>query len=381
MADYSRDFPIKAFDKQTDMDWLALAWDEQKIPFDLQEGPLIKFLLICSADTSDLVIISHHCICDGLSMVYLVKDIAMYLDDPGMKVQALPLPPAICKENLAASSSADFIGALTKLLAYSLNRAWNKTKVLFSGNDYEKLYSDYWKRKNIGLLTVNLSKDMTDALIEKCRVVHVTVNSALTTAFSLAQYDLQGNRRRYLKKALLAISIRHLFTDPPGDNFGLLAIGNEIDLPCGKGGFWRIADRFHAKTKEMLANPRKALSLMAPLDYIEPTLFDAIYFVESGALNNKAARLFKSIVLSKTGKPKRSLDITNLGIVKDCSASLKTIYFVPILSSNYEKTIGIVTFGGEMNIVLMFDHSVIEQGMMESFKNKFLQNIHEAAND
>ena len=376
--DYVHKFPIKIFDKKSDADWIELAWDEQKIPFDLEKGPLIKFLLFEAIDTTDVVIICHHCICDGLSLIYLIKDIAIFLDDTNAMVQPLPVPPAIIPENLSVNISVGFVGLLTKLLAKSLNHAWNKSKVLFTEQDYEHLYKEYWKKKNIGLMAFSLPKNTTTALIEKCRAKQVSVNSALTTAFSLAQYDLQGNKQSYLKKALLAIDIRHLFKDNPGENFGFLAIGNEIYLPSGKDEFWSIAKKFNTKIKEMLADPKKFLSLMAPLDYIEPTLFDAIYFAESGTLKNKTATRFKNIILSKTGKPKRSLDITNLGIVKDYNSNLKTIFFIPIISSNYEKTLGIVTINGEMNIVIMHDHSVIRQDTIEKFIQRILSYIEES---
>jgi len=82
MFDYRHNFPITVFDNKSDTGWLELAWDEQKKPFDLQNGPLIKFLLIHTVNTTDLVIICHHCICDGLSLTYLIRDIALFLDIP-----------------------------------------------------------------------------------------------------------------------------------------------------------------------------------------------------------------------------------------------------------------------------------------------------------
>ena len=279
---------------------------------------------------------------------------------------------------MSVNISMGVIGFLIKSVAKYLNRAWNKSKVVFTGQDYEQAYREYWQTKNIGLLPFSLSKEITIALIDKCHSENVSVNSALTTAFSLAQYDLQGNKQPYLKKALLAMSIRHLFKTPPGENFGLLAVGNEVNLPFGKDGFWNVARRFNKEAKEMLANPKKALALMAPLDYIEPTLFDAVYFVESGALKNKAAECFRNIVLTKTGKPKRSLDITNLGIVKGIGSHLENIFFVPILSDYYEKTLRIVTINGVINLLMMFDNSVIGKDTAERYKQGIVDLIIEA---
>lgn len=95
------EFQVRVLDKKNDSEWLDLAWDEQKKPFDLNRGPLIKFLLLSSADTSDLVVICHHCICDGLSLAYLIRDIALFLSEPDVEVEALPLLPGVSVENLS----------------------------------------------------------------------------------------------------------------------------------------------------------------------------------------------------------------------------------------------------------------------------------------
>ena len=381
LYDYSQELPIIVKKKNTDTDWIEAGWNEQKKPFDMQNGPLIKFLLLNSADASDLVIICHHCICDGLSLAYLAKDIAYFLSSPEAEVTPLPLPPPLSIENLSVRVRPGIIGKLTDFLAWFLNRSWSKGKVVFSEHDYQQLYNEYWETKDIGLLVFSIPKDITAVLIEKCRAEQVTVNSALTTAFSLAQHDLQGDGEPYMKKALLAINIRHLFKEPPGENFGLLAVGNEITLPSGKDGFWDVAAKFNSDIKKMLADPKKYLAMISPLDSVEPTLLDAIYFAESGRLQNKTATRLKNIVLSKTGKPKRSLDITNLGVIRDHDDNLKTIFFLPILSTNYEKTFGIVTINGEINIVLMHDRSVIESDIIDEYKQRIMRYIEEMVSE
>jgi hypothetical protein len=42
------EFPLKVMGKRTDDEWVELAWGEQKKPFDLSKGPLIKFVLLSS---------------------------------------------------------------------------------------------------------------------------------------------------------------------------------------------------------------------------------------------------------------------------------------------------------------------------------------------
>ena len=190
------EFHIRASVKKADDEWLNLAWDEQQRPFDLDKGPLIKFLLLTSPHNTDLVVICHHAICDGLSLTYVMKELALLLDDPGQDVEPFLLPPAMSEDSFSAKVPP---GLLDRILINRLNRSWKKEKVLFSERDYAKLYRDYWDRRTIGKNIVTLPVDTTSALVSRCHGERVTVNSALMTAFALAQRDVQGTKESYLK--------------------------------------------------------------------------------------------------------------------------------------------------------------------------------------
>ena len=56
----------------------------------------------------------------------------------------------------------------------------------------------------------------------------------------------------------------------------------------------------------------------------------------------------------------------------DKNSNLEKMFFVPIISSNYEKAVGIITAGGEMNIVMLHDVSQFSVASMEDFKQKML---------
>jgi NRPS condensation-like uncharacterized protein len=370
------EFHIRASDKKTDDEWLSLAWDEQQRPFDLDKGPLIKFLLLTSPYNTDLVVICHHAICDGLSLTYVIKEIALLLNDQGRDVEPLPLPTAMSEDNFSVKVTP---GPLERILINRLNRSWKKEKVLFSEHDYAELYKDYWHARSIGKNVITLSMDTTSALVSRCQAERVTVNSTLMTAFALAQRDVQGTKEPYLRRALVAVNLRRLFKNPPGENLGLFAAGFQVALPSGKGGFWSVARKFNTKIKGLLSDPKNVLGFMAPLNYLDATLIDAIYFVTYGSFNSKTARRLAKHILTASNKPKRSLDVTNLGDVNIENGNLETLFFVPVLSPNYEKAIGIVTAGGEMNIVVLHDRAQIGSEAIEAFAQKSIDYLNEAA--
>ena len=53
--------------------------NELKHRFDFEKGPLIRFTLLNQTETT-LIINCHHAICDGLSLMYLFKDIMKILE-------------------------------------------------------------------------------------------------------------------------------------------------------------------------------------------------------------------------------------------------------------------------------------------------------------
>ncbi|HYB58792.1 MAG TPA: hypothetical protein VEB88_00920 [Candidatus Acidoferrales bacterium] len=118
---------------------------------------------------------------------------------------------------------------------------------------------------------------------------------------------------------------------------------------------------------------------MAPLNYLDPTLIDATYFAAYGSFKSKPARRLAKHLLTASNKPKRSLDVTNLGNINIENDNLETLFFVPILSPNYEKAIGIITAGGEMHIVVLHDSAQIGPEVIEAFTQRSISYLNETA--
>ena len=55
-------------------------------------------ILLRAPDVSDLIITAHHSICDGRSLVYLIRDIMTYLAHPDCESESLG---ALAPSNLA----------------------------------------------------------------------------------------------------------------------------------------------------------------------------------------------------------------------------------------------------------------------------------------
>lgn len=373
------EFQIKVLKKNDDNEWLQIAWEEQKKPFNLNKGPLIRFALLSSSESSDLVILCNHVICDGLSLTYLANDVVASLNEPNREVEAQPLPPIVSEESFTAKTSPGLLGKL--VLKYYLNRSWKKGKVIFDQNDYEQIHRRYWASRNISVTFFTLPENLTTALISRCHMEQVSVNSVIITAFALAQNAVQGTKTTFSDKVGVAANIRHLLKVPVNEAFGLLAAGNFVRVSRKRNeSFWNVAKRVNSDAKKLLSNPKKVLVMLA-YNLLDPTLVDAMWFAAYGDFKNKTALTLKKLLLNPADKPTRRLAVTNLGKISidtnQKQYTLKTMFFIPPYWANSEKIIGVVTAGGVINICILHDCSYLSKDSVEKFKQKTLHYIKE----
>ena len=183
--------PVQTAPRESDDHWIRLVQEQCQVPFDFAERPPVRFTLLQSADASDLVIVCHHIICDGLSLAYLARDLMAHLGDPDRKVELLPDPVPIDKDTLPESVS---LNPVARFFVKRINNKWLEEEVVFDQQDYLNLTAAYWKRYQHQVLPVELSEAQTTALVGRCRAENVTVNSALTAAFVGAQTLVLGDR-------------------------------------------------------------------------------------------------------------------------------------------------------------------------------------------
>jgi len=78
-------------------DWKAVIAEELCRHFDIFKGPIIRVFLIQGKISSDIVVIFHHAICDGLSAVVFLHDMLLFLADKDRPVNPYPEAPVFTK--------------------------------------------------------------------------------------------------------------------------------------------------------------------------------------------------------------------------------------------------------------------------------------------
>jgi NRPS condensation-like uncharacterized protein len=390
-----KEIPVEVVPRESNEHWIKVVQESCQLPFDFDARPAIRFILVQSPAISDLIILCHHIICDGLSLAYLARDLMEHLGDPTREVEVLPDPNPIEIENIPDDVS---VNAIVKYFINRMNKKWKEEEILFDQEDYRDLNEAYWMNYKHQVLSVELSEAQTSALVDRCRKEEVTVNSALTTAFVSAQTNVQSEKPFHSSMGV-ASSLRDRLQEPVGEVMGFYAGIVTLDYKYnGSISFWDNARGLHRKVKPLFNNKNL---FKDPLRwcYLEPEIIESINFKKLGGLvPTHFARYQKisdfskrdDVVLSILKRDKmESLDkifmgtaVTNLtrldfprnyGALELDRMIMKPGGGFPLATVNL--VLGAVTTAGKLSLVIEFAEDNIDLNTMEKIKEEAMEAI------
>ncbi len=388
LAERTLDIPIKVIKRTSDEQWRDEIIQQHKIPLKMEQGPLIRFILLYSAEISDLIIFCQHTICDGISLAYLARDIMIYLGDPTKKVELLPPVPLVNEDNIPSDIKPSL---MMRIFGKSINKKWEKDELIFNYDDFYALHKAFWKKYTYKAHLYELSKEDTESLILACRKNGVTINTALIIAFAIAQNHLNSKSSKYLQNLSFAVNLRELLNDPIAEQFGFFAGGMQLKFKYSdKDSYWEAAKKFHNKATPSEAR-KQALVGSLNAFMLNPTLYDAQIFAAFGHLISPTSQSSDKIqafiknkknIVNKMVKKKLSKGfamaqiMTNLGKMgfpeKFGDLILKNLILMPSCSPYTELVLGVVTHRGRLSITL--NH------MEESISSEKILKIRDKAN-
>lgn len=338
--------------------WMQSAKNLYQRCFDYARGPLIRFLILKDTTGFDLLICAHHVICDGISLTYLIRDILEAVTVQDKNGVLLVTPPEITE---ATATNPPVIKGIPKWIIGLINRIWRKNQVRFSFDDFERLNQAYWKQhQGMNMRSWEVPPEITEALVNRCRKENVTVNTALWTAFMMAQAGVQGNGPKYRNNAGLAVSVRKLLNVDVGSAFGFYASSLPTTLKVNSRiAFWDMARRFQKKI-DIARNKKNPFNMLIS-NIIDPSLMDSLYFNKYDLFESKLSKRFlKKMMWDKVNF---GYSITNVGRadipVVYHHLKLDCIYGPLVYSDVNEKTVGVTTTGNKMTFVMSQNEEVL----------------------
>jgi hypothetical protein len=173
-------------------------WQEEltrqlEIPFDETIAPLFRVVLLLEEDECDIILTSHHAIADGMSMVYLIRDLLQAVS--GTTLDMLGTPP----------SQEERFASLYK--TYSARASEDRVA---AGPKKEKEIKLARKFGSPKVRSLRLSELQTLTLIRKAKQEGTTVHAAVCAALTLAGRDSSPAWNDQEIRVMSMINIRKL---------------------------------------------------------------------------------------------------------------------------------------------------------------------------
>jgi NRPS condensation-like uncharacterized protein len=216
LEDDPQPIPLRITERIDDEEWQHQSHIERETRFDTTRAPLMRLTWVRGRDAQgevgELVLACHHVICDGMSMLTLLREILALCADPALDIgthtgfNALEdiLPAQALSDRRVRRSAA--WKALAFRLFFSLRR---RRKPVPQG----EFFVLHWK----------LSREDTAALAARAKAEGVTVFAAMSVAFSLAFRTVKGAAATGkifspvdIRKFLTLIGPDQLFAAAPG---------------------------------------------------------------------------------------------------------------------------------------------------------------------
>ena len=205
--------------------------------YEKKEQPLFRVTLLSSEQNSDLVLSAQHTITDGMSMVFLVRDLVQYLNYPKEKIDVLNAPAKtedIFPKKIRRTISRTSFRAKIMIILFRIYHAF-----LFGIGKGKKKIEETMESKHddLQIHSWNFTEKQTKSFLKKCKEEGISVHSAICASF-LSDISTINN----------PVDLRNRLNFPIGESFGLFAGGTVISMKYKqKKGFWSNAQRYQRK--------------------------------------------------------------------------------------------------------------------------------------
>jgi hypothetical protein len=247
-SDGVSDIPLNIYDREGDDHVVRAVERELSLPFSLQDTsqesrlPLVRVTWFrpryFEREPSDLLFTLHHAVADGLSLIYIFRDLLGFLTTPNQPVQILDITKHISK--ILPADIQDRIPHTARKF-----KRWLKLFKLYQAMQFSRIKEE----SRIAGLSFKITsgtfpEDLTQTLLLRCKNEGVTVHAALGAVFSRSFSILAS-----------PTNLRDRLAVPVGDAVGLFATGSTVRMKFNpKRPFWDNARRYQKKLRKSLQN-------------------------------------------------------------------------------------------------------------------------------
>lgn len=355
LQDRPSSIPLRIVERQTDEDWVEVSMQESLEKFDGSKDPLARVIWLRGAEKSELLLVCHHAICDGRSLLILLSEILLLCDQPEADIgtptsfNAIQeiFPPELLKDRgLQWRIRCKVLGIKLLLKFFRPRRTWS----------YGKIYRNFW----------TLDEAASRLLVARCKAEGVNVTSALAVAFVQVFHTVCG--RKHIKKFFLPIDIRKFLPQLRMDSLYAIAPTIHLRLRKPRSGNPGTAD-FWTQARAMKAD------MTGKIDKVGPTIFSNILGTEQlhdvydrMASCSQSLRAGRTVALSYLGRvelPQEYRDF-RLQAIHDISA---------MLEPTPANLVVIYSFAGKFHCLLASDESSLPYAQALQIKEQVMSTL------
>lgn len=329
------------------------------------DRPLIKFTINHNNPGCQLIISGNHAICDGLSLVYLMEDIAGYLQGGLIPEEQVPisLHPSEMRKKQAAWPF--------KLLAFVLGKKWKRHSFKLTQNLLSDIYKAYWKDHDARIMTLDFDESKTEKIISSAKASGVTVNTLLT--YLLYKSQLSVSSKPFRDDILISVNLRDKIKTNPKRQLGYFVTAVRINL----SKFQKIKPDSLKRLQDVIKGKLSAPSLFRSLAmyYFDPVFFDLVQLNKFQLRQDKSVQKMASKLNSGI---KNAFALTNLGVLKPnpiCDRTLTRFLPLALVSDTMEKYISVFTQHSKMQVSICYDPILVPDKDIEKFKFQLLEEL------
>ncbi|RBQ07976.1 hypothetical protein [Pedobacter miscanthi] len=345
--------PVRIAERFTDEDWLAESKTEWYKLFDAQNEPLARLVWLKGETVSDLLLVLPHCICDGTTILNLLRELMTLTDNPEQDLIPYPSFHTV-KDLLPEDFSITKLGHFKGKVFAALGRLFFFFKATSNTSVDRSNYAVHWK----------ISTENTKKILLKCKEENTTVHAAICVAFMEAFKQVRGEKAH--GKVICPVDIRRFVEAIKQDTMFAFAPIAELKLDESKNSFWTKAralkSDLDAKVSEM-----KVYDLLGMSEYFHSSVNKMIGFL-------------------RTTKGTHDVTLSNMGLLnipKDYQNFSITAIHSPTVAFPWKNANTLVcsTFNGQLDFSFMSNESFLREFEAWQIKDRAMELIKENLNE
>ena len=379
------EIPVNVVPRASDEDWMEEMRRLHLEPFSMERGPLIRFSLLRSEETSEILVFCQHMICDGLSLSYIARDVLSHIADPDLEADVVEAP-LLTPENYPVKANQ---GLVTKLAIKKIRRQWRDRETLFDEGDFREIHKIYWGNYTYRALPMEFTRAETERFVQACRENSTTVNSALCAAFLLSHLEATG-RQDLNPHVVVPVNVREMLKEPVGEAMGLYASGVKFKYRYEpRKPLWENVRVFDREVKKRVVRD-KVFQLLESLTGLPDSLSDAFSFAFLGRMVPPDSERYEKLhefsadednIAVKLGDKMRGetpgLALTNLGRLgfpeRYGDLTLDRFIIAPSTGPFLKMVVGAATAAGRLSVTVNYIEEVTERGLMEDIRDRVMK--------